>query len=142
MAEAHLRLGRIGFDNVIGAIVDPETYVAADPDASARLSRLTAADLAERRSVVGSDLQLVDVRGPGEVATAPVDGARNIPLPALRSHLDDLDRDRPVVLVCAGGARSATASSLLRANGFTDVSDVLGGAAALGAGGACSVGRS
>jgi glyoxylase-like metal-dependent hydrolase (beta-lactamase superfamily II)/rhodanese-related sulfurtransferase len=141
VAEAHLRLGRIGFDNVIGAIVDLETFVADDPARSSRLSRLTASDLAERRSELGDDLQLIDVRGPGEVAAAPVEGARNIPLPALRGRLDDLDRHRPVVLLCAGGARSATASSLLRANGFADVSDVLGGAGALGAGGACSAAR-
>jgi rhodanese-related sulfurtransferase len=40
--------------------------------------------------------------------------------------------------MCAGGARSAIASSLLRAEGFTDVSDVLGGATALGVAAACS----
>jgi glyoxylase-like metal-dependent hydrolase (beta-lactamase superfamily II)/rhodanese-related sulfurtransferase len=136
-AEAQLRLGRIGFDHVVGAVLDPAAAVAADPEGAARLSRLTATELAERRTALGDDLQLIDVRGPGEVVAAPVEGARNIPLPVLRRHLDDLDRARPVVLVCAGGARSATASSLLRANGFGDVSDVLGGAAALGAGGTC-----
>lgn len=138
VAEARLRLGRIGFDAVVGAVGDPAAAVAADPDGAARLSRLSAAELDERRRTLGDALQLVDVRGPGEVETAPVEGFRNLPLPGLRSHLADLDRTRPVVLLCAGGARSATASSLLRSEGFTDVSDVLGGAAALGAAGACS----
>ena len=144
-SEAQLRLGRIGFDHVVGALVDPAAVVAADPGAGARLSRLTAAELVERRAAVGDRLQLVDVRGPGEVEAAPVDGARNIPLPALRSRLAELDPGEPVVLVCAGGARSATAASLLRAHGFRDVSDVLGGATALGAGapGTCgTAGRS
>lgn len=136
-AEARLRLGRIGFDHVVGAVVDPAAMVAAAPAGAARLSRLTATELAERKAALGDDLQFIDVRGPGEVDAAPVAGARNIPLSALRSHLDDLDRDRPVVLLCAGGARSATASSLLRANGFRDVSDVLGGAAALGSAPTC-----
>ena len=130
-SEARLRLGRIGFDHVVGAVLDPAAIVAAAPDRAARLSRLTAAQLRDRRTALGDNLQLIDVRGPGEVEAAPVEGARNIPLPALRRRLEDLDRTRPVVLLCAGGARSATASSLLRANGFHDVSDVLGGAGAI-----------
>jgi len=79
------------------------------------------------------------VRNPGEVAAAPVDGARNIPLARLRDDLDRLDRQRPVVLLCAGGARSAIASSVLWSAGFGDVSDVLGGANALGVSATCSI---
>ena len=79
-----------------------------------------------------------DVRNPGEVEGAPVDGARNVPLAKLRDALPTIDRGVPVVLLCAGGARSAIASSLLRAEGFVDVSDVLGGANALGVTAACS----
>ena len=48
-------------------------------------------------------------------------------LPSLLTRLDELDRDRPTVVFCAGGYRSAIASSLLRAHGFADVSDVIGG---------------
>jgi rhodanese-related sulfurtransferase len=138
VAEARLRLGRIGFDRIVGAVLDPAALVAAEPGRGARLSRLTATELADRRAALGETLQRVDVRGPGEAAAAGVEGARNLPLPALRGHLDELDRDRPVVLLCAGGARSATASSLLRAHGFRDVSDVLGGASALGVTAACT----
>ena len=74
------------------------------------------------------DLVLIDVRNPGEVALGSIPGARHLPLPAL------LDQPRanstahaPTVVFCAGGYRSAIASSLLRAHGFTDVSDLLGG---------------
>mgnify|MGYP001412447983 CR=1 FL=1 len=129
--EAHIRLARIGFDDVAGALVDVADVLAGHPERAARLSRLTAEELAERRARLGPALQFVDVRNPGEVAAAPVEGATPIPLARLREHLDELDRDAPVALVCAGGARSAVASSLLSAEGFTDVSDVLGGAGAL-----------
>ena len=62
-----------------------------------------------------------------------------VPLADLRASLDQLDRGRPIVLMCAGGTRSAIASSVLLAGGFTDVSDVLGGASAVtGAVAACS----
>ena len=42
-------------------------------------------------------------------------------------NLDDLDRNAPTIVFCAGGYRSAIASSLLRSHGFTDVSDLVGG---------------
>ncbi|MGH3513245.1 MAG: rhodanese-like domain-containing protein, partial [Pseudonocardiaceae bacterium] len=38
-----------------------------------------------------------------------------------------LDPARPVLVHCAGGYRSIAAASLLRAHGFTDVSDLIGG---------------
>jgi hydroxyacylglutathione hydrolase len=136
--EARLRLARIGFDTVVGAVHDLEAVLVAHPERARRLSRLTADELARRRRELGDRLQLVDVRNPGEVAAAPVEGAVPIPLARLRQHLDDLDPERPVVLLCAGGARSAIGNSLLRSCGFPDVSDVLGGATALGAGPACA----
>jgi rhodanese-related sulfurtransferase len=48
--------------------------------------------------------------------------------------LATLDHSQPTVVLCAGGARSAIASSVLLASGFRDVSDVLGGVNALGDG--------
>jgi glyoxylase-like metal-dependent hydrolase (beta-lactamase superfamily II)/rhodanese-related sulfurtransferase len=131
--EARLRLARIGFDDVVGALVNPEPALVEHPDRAERLSRLTAGELVARRAVLGDRLQLLDVRTPSEVAVAPVAGARNVPLADLRRALEDLDRESPVVAVCAGGARSAVAAGVLAASGFADVSDVLGGAAALAA---------
>jgi glyoxylase-like metal-dependent hydrolase (beta-lactamase superfamily II)/rhodanese-related sulfurtransferase len=139
-AEANVRLARIGFDAVVGLLAEPETVLTDRPERARRLSRLTAEELRVRQAELGPELQLVDVRNVGEVEAAPVAGARNIPLARLRESLGDLDADRPVVLMCAGGARSATASSLLLAAGFRDVSDVLGGASSLGA--ACSTATS
>ncbi len=139
VAEAKVRLARIGFDNVIGAVTELEALLVAHPARSRRLSRLTASELSARMAELGDDVQLIDVRNPGEVKAAPVDGARNIPLARLRSELNQLDPRRPVVLLCAGGARSAIASSVLWSAGFEDVSDVVGGANALGVAAACSI---
>jgi hydroxyacylglutathione hydrolase len=129
--EARVRLGRIGFDAVVGVLDDIGAALVAHPDRAARLSRLTAGELADTRAALGERVQLVDVRNPGEVAVAPVPGARAVPLVGLRDHLGELDRGAPVVLFCAGGTRSAIANSVLRAAGFADVSDVLGGSAAI-----------
>jgi rhodanese-related sulfurtransferase len=45
----------------------------------------------------------------------------------LLTRLTELDRNAPTVVFCAGGYRSAIASSLLGAHGFDDVSDLVGG---------------
>ena len=137
--EAKVRLARIGYDAVVGLLAEPEAVLTAHPERAARLSRLTASEFEVRRAELGDALQFVDVRNPGEVTDAPVPGAVNVPLAKLRSSLSDLDPDRPVVLVCAGGARSLIANSLLRASGFADVSDVLGGANGMGIAAPCSL---
>jgi predicted sulfurtransferase len=45
--------------------------------------------------------------------------------------MEELDRGRPTVVFCAGGYRSSVAASTLRAAGFSDVSDLVGGYQAL-----------
>jgi len=128
-AEAKIRLGRIGFDRVIGALHDVESVLTAHPDAARRSSRLTVGELASRMADTAG-LQVVDVRNPGEVALGTIDGAVTIPLAALRRSVGELDLARPIVVHCAGGYRSSIAASWLRAAGATDVSDMIGGYAA------------
>ena len=125
-SEAKVRLARIGFDRVVGALDRPVDAFIAHPDLVEQLSRLSVAALAERIKTL-PNLVLIDVRNPGEVATGSIDGARNISLPALLSSIDQLDPAAPTIVYCAGGYRSAIASSLLRSHGFSDVSDLIGG---------------
>ena len=122
--EAKVRLARIGYDRVIGWY--PVDDLADVPSEVQRASRLTAAEFAERRRELDG-LQIVDVRGPGEFETDHLAGAVNIPVSQLRRRLPDLDPAAPTVVYCAGGYRSSIAASVLRAAGFADVSDVLGG---------------
>ncbi|HAP75148.1 MAG TPA: MBL fold metallo-hydrolase [Acidimicrobiaceae bacterium] len=125
--EARTRLARIGFDRVLGALHDPVAAFVQHPEHVTQLSRLSVASLEERmRNIEG--LVLVDIRNPGEVAdTGTIPGAREIGLPALITRMGELDPAAPTVVFCAGGYRSAIASSLLRSHGFTDVSDLIGG---------------
>jgi glyoxylase-like metal-dependent hydrolase (beta-lactamase superfamily II) len=125
-AEAKIRLGRIGFDRVVGALHDVEGALAEHPEAARRSSRLTAAELADRMDDTPG-LQLVDVRNPGEADLGMIDGAVNVPLAALRRRVGELDLDRPIVVHCAGGYRSSIGASWLRSAGAADVSDLLGG---------------
>jgi glyoxylase-like metal-dependent hydrolase (beta-lactamase superfamily II)/rhodanese-related sulfurtransferase len=125
-AEAKVRLARIGFDRVLGALEHPVDTFLEHPELIEPLSRLSVEALTQRMREV-PNLVLVDVRNPGEVALGTIAGSRTISLPALLPNLDQLDQTAPTVVFCAGGYRSAIAASLLRSRGFKDVSDLIGG---------------
>jgi hydroxyacylglutathione hydrolase len=130
--EARTRLGRIGFDNVLGYLDDPLRALRDHAEAVQSSSRLTAAELAARRAD-NVDLMLVDVRNPGEIVQGAIPGAIHIPLSQLAQRAKELDRTRPTVVYCASGYRSMIAASWLSAAGFVDVSDLLGGYGGLSA---------
>jgi hydroxyacylglutathione hydrolase len=124
--EGKNRLARIGFDRVIGYLADPFEVMFSHQDDVQVASRLTAKAFDERASEL-TDLQIVDVRNPGEVEAGTIPNAIPIPVGQLPGRLGELDAAKPTVVYCAGGYRSSVAASLLRHNGFTDVSDILGG---------------
>jgi glyoxylase-like metal-dependent hydrolase (beta-lactamase superfamily II)/rhodanese-related sulfurtransferase len=128
-AEAAMRLGRIGFDCVVGYLEGGAQALRARPDLVRRIARLTAPELATALGGVQPPLVL-DVRGPGERATKHIEGSLHIPLPHLTRQLHTLPRDRTVVLQCAGGYRSAIAASIVAQHGMTDIADLVGGLAA------------
>jgi phage shock protein E len=64
---------------------------------------------------------VIDVRSPREFEGGAYPGARNIPLTSLAERAREIPRDRPVVLYCASGLRSASAARLLARAGFADV---------------------
>jgi glyoxylase-like metal-dependent hydrolase (beta-lactamase superfamily II)/rhodanese-related sulfurtransferase len=124
--EAKVRLARIGFDRVRGAVIDVERLLAERPDLADRAARLAAADVASWRDDE-RHLQILDVRNPGEQRAGIVPGAVTIPLARLLDRHHELDPIAPIVVYCAGGYRSSTAASLLRSVGFTQVADLQGG---------------
>jgi len=70
---------------------------------------------------------VIDVRSPDEFADGAYPGARNIPVNALPVRLSDVGpKDKPVVVYCASGGRSAVAQKILKANGFNDVTNAGG----------------
>jgi hydroxyacylglutathione hydrolase len=124
--EGKNRLARIGFDRVIGYLDRPVEAMFEHRDDVGVASRLTAKAFDQRTSAM-ADLQIVDVRNPGEVAAGTIPNAIAIPVGQLPGRLSELDATLPTVVFCAGGYRSSAAASLLRQNGFADVSDILGG---------------
>jgi len=126
VVEAATRLGRIGFDSVAGYLQGGMLAAESRPDLIERTERITAATLAEQLAEPGAPFVL-DVRAESEVGEVSVEGSLNIPLSRLLEHLDELPRDRPIVVHCSSGYRSATAASLLRRAGFEQVTDLVGG---------------
>jgi len=72
---------------------------------------------------------LLDVRQPGEYAEVHVESAKLIPLGDLGSRMKELAayKDKPVVVMCRSGRRSARAVEALKEAGFTQVSNIKGG---------------
>jgi glyoxylase-like metal-dependent hydrolase (beta-lactamase superfamily II)/rhodanese-related sulfurtransferase len=132
--ESRVRLARIGFDRVVGYLIEPGQLLIGRPDLVEASSRVTVVELAELIGVQ-ADIQLVDVRNPGETVEGTLPAARAVPLAELVGSLDEFDPETPTVVYCAGGYRSLVASSVLRHAGFTDVSDLLGGYGAWAAAG-------
>jgi hydroxyacylglutathione hydrolase len=124
--EAKVRLGRIGYDHILGYLENLYEVFQEHTELVQTGSRLTVGAFEERRRTI-SDLQVVDVRNPGETEEGSIPGASLLPIPRLRDGVRTLDRCRPTVVFCAGGYRSSVAASLLRRAGFDDVSDILGG---------------
>ncbi len=70
---------------------------------------------------------LVDVREPNEFAAVRAEGAILMPLSSFMGRYRELPHDRPLLMICQSGARSAQATAFLIASGWTDVVNVAGG---------------
>lgn len=78
-------------------------------------------------SSLGEHVLKIDVRTPKEYQAGTIPGFVNIPLDELRNHLDELPKERPIVVTCAVGLRGYLASRILLQHGFTDVRNLSGG---------------
>lgn len=75
------------------------------------------------------DLQLIDVRTPKEVYFGIIEGAQHIDFydPKFESKMKELNKDKPVVVYCAAGGRSAQTGDVLKNMGFQEIYDLTGG---------------
>ena len=126
VAELVRQLALIGLDRVAGIFsADAVHQAAAQGVPVATVSQLSAGELAGR--LAAGDVQLVDVRGAAEWHDGHIASATHIPLGYLSTRLAELAPDRPIVVQCRGGGRSAIAASLLRRLGRPDVLNLTDG---------------
>ena len=69
----------------------------------------------------------MDVREPNEYQEVHAQGAALLPLSEFESRFSELPRDRPIVMICRSGARSARAGEYLLGQGYSDVTNLAGG---------------
>ena len=81
----------------------------------------------ELRDADLSKVTLVDVRTVEEFELGTISGAINIPLDDLRGRIGEIPKDKPVYLFCGVGLRGYLASNILKANGYSDVRNLIGG---------------
>lgn len=109
----------------IKELVDLDVACEAPP-AKSGVRDISAADLDARRKR-GDSFFLLDVREPHEWAIARIEGAELIPLGEVGRSLEQIPRDREVVVYCKGGVRSLQAAEQLVDAGYTQVTNLSGG---------------
>jgi hydroxyacylglutathione hydrolase len=119
-------LALIGLDRVAGyfdaSVLDAWTTTG---QRLGTIAQIGPADLAA--SLAHRGVTLIDVRNATEWQSGHIAGARHIPLGYLLDRVADVPRDKPVVLQCLTGGRSAIGASLLRARGYETVVNLTGG---------------
>ncbi len=86
------------------------------------ISQMTVHEVNKR----SADLQIVDVRSPGEWKKGHLPGARHIFLPELEQRASELDRTKPTAVYCGSGYRSSIGASILKPKGFNRLWNVPG----------------
>jgi rhodanese-related sulfurtransferase len=124
--EAIVRLGRIGFDTVAGYLKGGMEALRQFPELIKTIDRITAVALFDQLASRERPIVL-DVRSEAEWIGGHIDGSQNVPLNHLRERLGEIPDDRPIVVHCEGGYRSAIAASILAQVERKNIFDLVGG---------------
>ncbi len=123
--ECITRLSRVGFDHTLGYL---EGGFEAWKDAGKETdSLLSISAEAFKTRLESTELNVFDVRKPGEYEAEHVENAQSTPLDFLNEHLSEFPEDGEFYVHCAGGYRSVIASSILKSRGIHNLVDVAGG---------------
>lgn len=98
----------------------------ATPESDTAVKTVAAADA---KKLIDQGAQLIDVRTKDEYDWGHIKGAKLISVDVISEHVSELSKDKPVLVYCASGVRSAQAASYLASNGFKKVYDLSGGIA-------------
>lgn len=127
--EAVIRLARVGYDNTLGYLkggIDAWTAEGKQVDLIKSISAEQFADDYKK-----ADIDVLDVRRPGEYDPEHIKNAVNKPLDYINDWTGELDKNKTYYVHCAGGYRSMIASSILKARGYNNLVEVAGGYGAI-----------
>ena len=124
--ESVLRLARIGFENVVGYL---KNGIEAWDEKLEIVHSISADEL--QKEMQQQDVTILDVRKQGEWNTSRLKDAQFVPLANFPKNLKELDKHKPYIVHCGGGYRSMTAISIMKNEGFTNLTNVYGGFAAM-----------
>lgn len=91
------------------------------------MSQVPDIDINQSKEKIKNGAILVDVREQNEYDDQHIPGSILIPLSEFAERFEELPKDKPLVMQCRSGARSARAGEHLLANGYTDVVNMAGG---------------
>ncbi len=126
--EAITRLARVGYDNTIGYL---DGGMNAWIEGGLDVATITSIAATTLEDVINENAMIFDVRKPGEYQAEHVDNVPSTPLDFINEYIATFPQDKSFYLYCAGGYRSMIAASILKARGFHNVINVLGGYAAI-----------
>ncbi|EJL27928.1 rhodanese-like domain-containing protein [Brevibacillus sp. BC25] len=117
-------LHSVGIDHVTG-FIDSGKLMESEMSSLETIEEVTPLEIAER--VKKGEVHVVDVRNLAEWKEGHIPNAQHIMLGTLAMRLDEIPHDKPLLVQCRSGARSAIGASILQANGFKDVMNLSGG---------------
>jgi hydroxyacylglutathione hydrolase len=123
--ESILRLARVGYENVWGYLAEGikgwkkslETIKSIQPDMM--------------KSEINKGAEVIDVRKPSEWSVSHAKDATFVPLSGMPENFKSMDKTKSYLVHCGGGYRSMTAISLMKRNGFTNLTNIHGGFGAI-----------
>jgi hydroxyacylglutathione hydrolase len=127
--EALIGLARVGIENVKGYLSGGMEAWRRDGLGVNVIAQISVDDLSELLNSQ-KDMQVIDVRQPGEYNNGHVPSAVNAPLARVDERAPEFDPNRRTAVICAGGFRSSAATSILERLGFKNLLNVLGGTGA------------
>ncbi|MDC1056129.1 MBL fold metallo-hydrolase [Flavobacteriaceae bacterium] len=127
--ETVTRLARVGFDNTLGYL---KGGINSWKKAAKTLDTVEGIEVANFKHLAEKEqLNIFDVRKPGEYLSEHLINANNTPLDFLNNHMSEFPTEGHFYLHCAGGYRSMIAASILKSRGIHNLIDVRGGFAAI-----------
>lgn len=123
--EVITRLARVGYDYTIGYL---KGGFDAWKNAGKEIDQITSIAAEEFSTMLSkNEINVIDVRKPGEFISEHIENAKNLPLDNINEVINELDPKETYFIHCAGGYRSMIFNSILKARGYENIIDIKGG---------------